>query len=153
MQNLKQEEDLDGTRRPRCPKPVFIGAKAFMEATKTRDAFFIYVFPSLNVEPHPHETLSQYQEFKDVFEKKNANSLPKHRPYSCTIDLEDGVEPPFEPIYIFSRDKLVALHEYIDKNLKKRFIQHSKCPTFQVPLFSLSKRKMIFYKFVSIIMN
>jgi hypothetical protein len=41
MQNLKQEEDLGGTRRLRCPKPLFVGAKAFMKATKTRYAFFI----------------------------------------------------------------------------------------------------------------
>jgi hypothetical protein len=28
----------------------------------------------------------------------------------------------FEPIYNLSRDELVALHEYLNENLKKRFI-------------------------------
>ncbi len=42
----------------------------------------------------------------------------------CTIDF--GVQPPFEPTYNLSQDELVVLHEYIDKNFKKGFIQHSK---------------------------
>jgi hypothetical protein len=55
MQNLKQKEDLDGTRRPRCPKPLFVESKTFMKVATRGDAFLIYVFPSLDVEPHPHE--------------------------------------------------------------------------------------------------
>jgi hypothetical protein len=51
MQNLKQKEDLGGTRRPRCPKPLFVTTKAFMKVTTRGDAFFIYVFPLPNVEP------------------------------------------------------------------------------------------------------
>jgi hypothetical protein len=30
MQNLKQKEDLGSTRRPKCPKHLFIETKAFM---------------------------------------------------------------------------------------------------------------------------
>ncbi len=51
MQILKHKEDLDGTRRPRCPKPLFVGAKAFMKVATKWDAFLIYVLPSPNVEP------------------------------------------------------------------------------------------------------
>jgi hypothetical protein len=58
MQKLKQKEDLDGTRRLRCPKPLFVGAKTFMKATTRGDAFLIYVLPSPNVERHPHKILS-----------------------------------------------------------------------------------------------
>jgi hypothetical protein len=49
-----------------------------MKATTRGDAFLIYVIPSPNVEPHPHEIHYQYQEFKNVFEKKNVDNLPKH---------------------------------------------------------------------------
>jgi hypothetical protein len=45
MQNLKQKEDLGGTRRLRCPKPLFVTRKTFMKATTRGDAFLIYVFP------------------------------------------------------------------------------------------------------------
>jgi hypothetical protein len=35
MENLKQKEDLNGARRPRRPKLLFVGAKTFMKvATK-----------------------------------------------------------------------------------------------------------------------
>jgi hypothetical protein len=54
MQNLEHNENLDGTRRLRCPKLLFVGAKAFMKVATIKDAFLIYVLPSLNVEPHPH---------------------------------------------------------------------------------------------------
>jgi hypothetical protein len=50
-----------------------------------------------------------------VFEKKNANTLPKHRPYDYTIDLEERAQPPFGPIYDLSQHKLATLHEYINK--------------------------------------
>jgi hypothetical protein len=45
MQNLKWQGNLDDTRRPRCPKPLFIGAKVFMKLATKGDAFLIYVFP------------------------------------------------------------------------------------------------------------
>jgi hypothetical protein len=57
-----------------------------------------------------------------VFEKKNANTLSKHQPYDYTIDLVEGTQPSFRPIYILSQGKLVALREYINENLEKGFI-------------------------------
>ncbi len=115
---------------------MFIGAKALIKTTKTRDSFFIYVLPSLDVEPCAYEILSQYQEFKDVFEKKNVDTLSKHRPYSCTIDLEEETQPQFRPIHNLSQDELAAFCKYIHENLEKGFIQHSKSPTS--PRFYLS---------------
>jgi hypothetical protein len=70
---------------------LFVGTKAFMKAPSRENAFWIYVSPSLTIKPCPHEICSQYQEFKYVFEKKNVNTLPKHRPYNCTINLVEGV--------------------------------------------------------------
>ncbi len=46
MQNLKQKEDLNGIKRPRCPKPLFIGKKTFMKVITKGNAFLIYVLPS-----------------------------------------------------------------------------------------------------------
>jgi hypothetical protein len=62
-----------------------------MKVATKGDAFLIYDLPSPNDEPHPHEIPSQYQELKDVFEKRNAGTLPKHRPYDCTINLLEKV--------------------------------------------------------------
>jgi hypothetical protein len=79
-----------------------------MKVATKGDAFFIYDLPSPNDEPHPHEIPSQYQELKDVSEKKNAGTLPKHRPYDYTIDLLERVQPPFGPICNLSQEELVA---------------------------------------------
>jgi hypothetical protein len=109
-----------------CFCVLFVGVKAFMQVAKKGDVFLMYVLPSLDVEPWPHKILSQYKKFKDVFKKKNAYTLPKHRPYDYTIDLEERAQPPFGPIYNLSQDKLVTLHEDMNKNIEKEFIQHSK---------------------------
>jgi hypothetical protein len=74
-----------------------------------------------------------------MFEKKNANTLPKHRPYDYTVDLEERVQPPFGPIYTLSQDKLAILHEYINKNVEKGFIQHSKFPV-GAPILLVKKK-------------
>ncbi len=73
-----------------------------MKAATKGDAFLIYVLPSPNVGPHAHEIPSYYQEFKDVFKKKNVDTLPKHQPYDCAINFVEGAQPPFGPIYNLS---------------------------------------------------
>jgi hypothetical protein len=45
------------------------------------------------------------------------------------VDLEEGAQPPFGPIYNLSQDELATFRKYIDENLKKGFIQHSKSTT------------------------
>jgi hypothetical protein len=74
-----------------------------------------------------------------VFEKKNADTLPKHQPYDCAIDLVEGAQPSFRPIYNLLQDKLAMLCEYIDENLEKRFIRHSKSLAGALILFVKKK--------------
>jgi hypothetical protein len=81
----------------------------------------------------------QYHDFKDVFEKKNVDILLEHRPYNCTIELQDGAQRPFGPIYNLSQTELAALHKYIDENLSKNFIRHSKSSTEASFLFVKKK--------------
>jgi hypothetical protein len=125
-----------------------------VKVAKRRNAFFIYVFPSQDVESHSHEIPSQYQEFKDVFEKRNVNTLHKHRPYDCTIHLVEGTQLSFRPIYKLSQVVLVILREYIDGGKKKLNKSSFDNPSFQLmPLSSLSKRKMAFCEYVLIIID
>jgi hypothetical protein len=75
----------------------------------------------------------------NIFEKKKANILPKHHPCDYTINLEEGTQLPFGLIYnLVSQDELVAFCEYIDKNLEKGFIRHSKFP-IGAPIFFVKK--------------
>ena len=66
----------------------------------------------------------QYHNFKDVFEKKNVGILQEHHLYDCTIELQDGAQPPFGPIYNLLQTELALLHEYIDENLSKNKEEH-----------------------------
>ena len=76
----------------------------------------------------PPHVPSVYHEFKDVFDKQQADSLPPHRPYDCPIDLLPGSEIPFGRIFPLSETELAALKEYIDENLQKNFIRPSSSP-------------------------
>ena len=82
---------------------------------------------------------SKYEDFGDVFEKKNVDRLPEHRPYDYPIDLQEVVNPPFGPIYGLSELELLALRTYLDENLEKGFIQPSKSPTGAPILFVKKK--------------
>jgi hypothetical protein len=69
-----------------------------------------------------YQPLSKYEDFQDMFEKKNVDCLPEHLPYDCLINFQEGVNPPFGPIYGLSELELRALRIYIDENLKKGFM-------------------------------
>ncbi len=56
---------------------------------KKGDTFFVYAIPAPE-HGTQHEILIQYQDYKDVFEKKNVDTLPKHWQYDCVINLEEG---------------------------------------------------------------
>jgi hypothetical protein len=70
-----------------------------MRVAKTGIPFVIYAIPTSRETTTSTNIPAQYKEFQDVFEKKNADILSKHRPYNCAIDLQDGAHPPFDPIY------------------------------------------------------
>ena len=71
--------------------------------------------------------LDEYSDFTDVFLEEKAivlsecNKLNKH-----AINLEDGKQPPYGPIYSLSPVKLETLKIYIETYLKTGFIQPSK---------------------------
>ncbi len=78
-----------------------------------------------------------------MFEKNNDDTLPKHQPYDCTIDFENGEEPPFWPIYNLSQDEIVMVWKYMDESFDKGFIQHSKFPNGASILFVKKERQFL----------
>jgi uncharacterized membrane protein len=77
----------------------------------------------------------QYQEFRQVFEPQMAESLPPHREFDHAIDLKDGEQPPWGPIYALSGTELEALRTYLDKMLAEGKIRPSKSPAGAPILF------------------
>jgi hypothetical protein len=124
----KHTNKPSSTKKPLSNKPLFIGAKTFMRAAKTGTLFAIYATPTSEETTTSINIPTQYKKFQDIFEKKNADILPKHRPYDCTIDLQDGTQLPLGPIYNLSQNELSALKDYIEENLAKNF--HSTLEVF-----------------------
>jgi hypothetical protein len=82
---------------------------------------------------------AQYHDLLEAFSKRKADTLPPHRPYDLSIDLEEGKRPPFGPIYPLSELELKTLHAWIEENLSKGFIRASKSPAGAPILFVKKK--------------
>ena len=82
---------------------------------------------------------SQYSDFADVFDPKEADVLPPHRPYDCKIDLVPGAQPSVGAIYNLSEPELRALKEFLDVNLAKKFIRPSTS-SMASPIFFVKKK-------------
>jgi hypothetical protein len=49
MQKLKCERDMGGNQGSNHFKPLFVGARAFMQATKKGDALFVYAISTFDL--------------------------------------------------------------------------------------------------------
>ena len=71
--------------------------------------------------------LDKYSDFADVFSELKALVLPKRTKLNkYVIDLEDGKQPPYRPIYSLGSVKLETMKTYIKTHLKTGFIWPSK---------------------------
>ena len=85
------------------------------------------------------EIPEQYRDLAEVFSKPKAHELPPHRgELDHHINLEPGSKPVFGPIYNLSETELQVLKDYIDDNLRKRFIRPSTSP-FGAPVLFVKK--------------
>ncbi|XP_075432287.1 uncharacterized protein LOC142469212 [Ascaphus truei] len=69
-----------------------------------------------------------YEDFRDVFDKRQAEVLPPHRTYDCPIDLLPGAIPPRGGSYPLSIPETQAMRTYIQENLQRGFIKKSSSP-------------------------
>ena len=58
----------------------------------------------------------EYHEFLPLFTEAVHNVLPPHRIYDHSILLKEGSQPPFGPLYSLSRNELIVVKEWLDKN-------------------------------------
>ncbi|KAI3355849.1 hypothetical protein L3Q82_004229 [Scortum barcoo] len=71
---------------------------------------------------------SEYLDFREVFNKAKATSLPPHRPYDCAIDLQPGTTPPRGRLYSLSAPEREAMEAYINDSLAAGIIRPSSSP-------------------------
>ena len=65
----------------------------------------------------------EYSDFTNIFSKEKTLILPERTKFNeHTIDLKDGKEPSYGPIYSLDPVELETLKTYIETYLKTRFI-------------------------------
>jgi hypothetical protein len=67
----------------------------------------------------------EYEDLEEVFSKTKAQAVAEHSSHDLTIDLVEGKEPPWGPIYNLLAKKLETLHDYLDENLARNWIRPS----------------------------
>ena len=84
----------------------------------------------------PTEVPAEYSDYSDVFLAENAAELPENTGINeHAIELEEGKQPPFGPIYSLGPVELEMLKTYIKTNLANGFIRPSKFPAGAPILF------------------
>ena len=79
---------------------------------------------------------AKYSDFADVFSKESAEVLPERTGINeHAIELEDGKQPPYGPIYSLGPVELETLKTYIKTNLANGFIRPLKSPADAPILF------------------
>jgi len=109
--------------KPSDPQVFLCGAKVSLSAvTPTSEPLNSQELESLH-----NQIPSEYHDFLDVFSKSKADKLPDHNPaYDHHINLEDGKQPLFGPIYNLSKVESAALQEFLQENLARNFIWPSQ---------------------------
>jgi hypothetical protein len=79
--------------------------------------------------------LPEYHDLLEVFSREDSNKLPERRAYDHKIELEDGKQHRFGPLYSMSQDELRVLRKYLDDNLSKGFIRASTSPVASPVIF------------------
>ena len=84
----------------------------------------------------PAKLPNEYAEYETLFQEEAIDdALPKHQAWDHEIKLIPGKQPTKKPIYPLSRDKAVALAEYVKENEAKGFIRKSQSPAGYPILF------------------
>jgi hypothetical protein len=77
----------------------------------------------------------EYHDFLHLFGEKLAAELPRRRQFDHAIDVIQGKEVPYGPIYPLSEPQKEVLREYLDRMLKQGKITPSKSPAGAPILF------------------
>jgi len=173
---LKTAELTEAVKPPRRDKPkknlrdlptidiAPIGAVAFHRHMMKKDSeIFVTSLHEIDriideknraSDPDEQEILDKlpvcYQEYKDVFSKKESDTLPPFRQgFDYKVELEEGADPNkgvgHSPLYKQNAEELEAAKQYLTDNLNKGFIVPSSAP-FASPILSGKLRFCVDYR-------
>jgi hypothetical protein len=58
---------------------------------------------------------AEYYQFLDLFGERMPDALPRYGTFNHAIDLKDGTDPFWDPIYALTAVKLNTWREFLDK--------------------------------------
>jgi len=77
-------------------------------------------------------------QYTELFEEKNARMLAPRRTFDHAINLKEGAEPPWGPIYRMSAHQFNELHKYLKKMMAEGKITDSESP-YGAPILFVPK--------------
>jgi hypothetical protein len=88
----------------------------------------------------PEPTVPEpYRAYAQLFSEADSESMPSHGPQDLAIELLNGKQPPWGPIYNLSEKELDTLCSYLEVQLKRGWIRPSKSPA-GAPVFFVPKK-------------
>jgi hypothetical protein len=112
-----------------------VSANRFAFLAKHATVYACYVSPAKDDASKQSEPLpAKYHEFASVFDDPVVTKPPK-RAFDLKIELLDGQQPPWKPLYPTSAKEVDALRTFIDDQLAKGIIKPSKSPCGAPVLF------------------
>ena len=68
----------------------------------------------------------KFHKWFQVFEKTKSERIPVRKPWDHVINLREDFVPRKEKTYLISREKKKEVREFVEEQLRKRYIQLSK---------------------------
>ena len=68
----------------------------------------------------------KFHKWFKVFEKTESERIPVRKPWDHAINLREDFVPRKEKTYLISREKKKEVREFVEEQLRKRYIQLSK---------------------------
>ena len=81
----------------------------------------------------------EIKEYADVFIERPVGQLPTQKPWDHCVDLKEGFIPQKGRIIPLPAEDIQKIKEFIEENMKKRFIRPSKSPQ-TAPIFFIPKK-------------
>ncbi len=86
-----------------------------------------------------------YHNFLNVFDREKITQLSSHQSYDHMIELEEESQLSRSWLYLMSSYKLQKIKEYLEENLKKKFITFSKASFASSILFVKKKDDSLYF--------
>lgn len=145
-----RSQDTQAMDQSQISMPSLISAISFTRMTKGKRKYQVFAASVADINkalkklearsstPDFSKLPKHYHVYRPAFDRREAEKLPPLRGPGIdhTIEIEDGAEPPWGPLYSMSKDELLVLRKTLSDYLDKGFIRVSNSPAAAPVLFA-----------------